>query len=201
MSETEASFSKARLEAFSDGVIAVIITIMVLELKAPESAQWADLLKLWPAFLGYLVSFVFLAIYWINHHNVLTRARRVTPGMIWANNILLFCLSLFPFATAYMAATHLAALPTVLYASLQFVCGLAFNLLLRTIIAQCEPGEAAIAALSADSRKAKLAHVIYAAAIALAYVSPLAALALFIAVAAGYVVPGVFARSITAPPP
>jgi uncharacterized membrane protein len=101
MAESEERFSKARLEAFSDGVIAVIITIMVLDLKAPESAEPAALFKLWPLFVIYLVSFVFVAIYWINHHNQLTSARYVTARLIWANNALLFALSLIPFATAW----------------------------------------------------------------------------------------------------
>ena len=93
----------SRLEAFSDGVIAVIITIMVLELKAPETPEPLALLKLWPSFAIYLVSFVMVAIYWINHHNLLVQAGRVTSRLIWANNTLLFCLSLIPFATAYVA--------------------------------------------------------------------------------------------------
>jgi hypothetical protein len=92
MADGPGRFSKARLEAFSDGVIAVIITIMVLDLKAPQSEEPAGLLRLWPSFLLYLVSFTFVAIYWINHHNLLTEARRVTASLIWANNALLFCL-------------------------------------------------------------------------------------------------------------
>src|SRR6516164_9176110 len=108
MAESEERFSKARLEAFSDGVIAVIITIMVLDLKAPASADPADLFRLWPSFVIYLVSFVYVAIYWINHHNLVFGARRVTARLIWANNALLFCLSLVPFATAYVADTDLA---------------------------------------------------------------------------------------------
>src|SRR5215831_13668187 len=102
MSESFDGFTKARLEAFSDGVIAVIITIMVLELKAPESAEPEALLDLWPNLAIYLVSFLFVAIYWINHHALLSGIERTTSAEIWANNCLLFCLSLFPFATAYV---------------------------------------------------------------------------------------------------
>ena len=123
MAEGEGRFSKARLEAFSDGVIAVIITIMVLDLKAPESAEPAALLKLWPSFLIYLVSFVFVAIYWINHHNLVVAARHVTARLIWANNALLFCLSLIPFATVYVAGTDLAPLAWVWNAGSQKFSG------------------------------------------------------------------------------
>ncbi len=122
MAESEGRFSKARLEAFSDGVIAVIITIMVLDLKAPQSAEPAALLKLWPSFAIYLFSFVFIAIYWINHHNLLVAARHVTASLIWANNALLFCLSLMPFATAYVAETDIAPFPTMVYGALQLAC-------------------------------------------------------------------------------
>jgi Endosomal/lysosomal potassium channel TMEM175/Delta-aminolevulinic acid dehydratase len=126
MPEAQRRFSMSRLEAFSDGVIAVIITIMVLELKAPETPEPAALLRLWPSFAIYLVSFVLVAIYWINHHNLLISAGGVTARLIWANNALLFCLSLIPFATAYVADTQLAPFPTMVYGALQFVCGLAY---------------------------------------------------------------------------
>ena len=129
MSEEEGRFTKGRLEAFSDGVIAVIITIMVLDLKAPENDHLLDLLKLWPAFASYLISFVFGAIYWINHHNAIAVAKRVTPGLIWANNLLLFSLSLFPFSTAYMAATGLSSTATMLYGGVQFACAVSFSIL------------------------------------------------------------------------
>ncbi len=100
LAESEGLYSKARLDAFSDSVIAVIVAIVVLDLKAPESAEPAALMKLWPSFAIYLVSFVFVAIYWINHHNLLVAAHHVTASVIWANNALLFCLSLIPFTTA-----------------------------------------------------------------------------------------------------
>jgi uncharacterized membrane protein len=135
MPEAQRRFSMSRLEAFSDGVIAVIITIMVLELKAPETPQPAALLRLWPSFAIYLVSFVLVAIYWINHHNLLASAGGVTARLIWANNALLFCLSLIPFATAYVADTRLAPFPTMVYGALQFACGLAYFLVLSTISA------------------------------------------------------------------
>src|SRR5260370_42173763 len=111
MSSPEGLFSKARVEAFSDGVMAVIITIMVLDLKAPRTADPSALFGLWPSFTIYLVSFFLTTIYWINHHGLITQARRVTAGLLWANNGVLFCASLIPFATAYVSPTHIAPLP------------------------------------------------------------------------------------------
>jgi uncharacterized membrane protein len=194
MSDTEGAFSKSRLEAFSDGVIAVIITIMVLELKAPESAEVGDLLKLWPSFAIYLVSFVFVAVYWINHHSILTLATRITPGIIWANNILLFCLSLIPFATAYVANTSLGPLPTEVYGALQLACSAGFALTFNTIVDQRRDDSEFMRTLVARRRRKNWLSVgAYALAVVAATVSPLSALAIFVAVLVAYVVPGLFA--------
>jgi uncharacterized membrane protein len=194
MSDTEGAFSKSRLEAFSDGVIAVIITIMVLELKAPESAEVGDLLKLWPSFAIYLVSFVFVAVYWINHHSILTLATRITPGIIWANNILLFCLSLIPFATAYVANTNLGPLPTEVYGALQLACSAGFALTFNTIVDQRRDDSEFMRTLVARRRRKNWLSVgAYALAVVAATVSPLSALAIFVAVLVAYVVPGLFA--------
>ena len=195
MAESEVPFSKPRLEAFSDGVMAVIITIMVLDLKAPDSDAPADLLKLWPSFSIYLVSFAFVAIYWINHHSILTAAPRATASLVWANNALLFSLSLIPFATAYVGATHLAPFPTMIYAALQFVCGLAFTLTFATIVAQRRGDAQFEEAARARRRKNFVALGVYLMSIAVAAISPLSALALFVAVAVAYVVPGLFAEA------
>jgi uncharacterized membrane protein len=194
MSDTEGAFSKSRFEAFSDGVIAVIITIMVLELKAPESAEVGDLLKLWPSFAIYLVSFVFVAVYWINHHSILTLATRITPGIIWANNILLFCLSLIPFATAYVANTNLGPLPTQVYGALQLACSAGFALTFNTIVDQRRDDSEFMRTLVARRRRKNWLSVgAYALAVVAATVSPLSALAIFVAVLVAYVVPGLFA--------
>jgi len=194
MTEMEGTFSKARLEAFSDGVIAVIITIMVLELKAPEHDALPELLKLWPSFSIYLVSFVFVAIYWINHHNLLTQARRVTPSLIWANNMLLFFLSLIPFATAYVANTRLAPLPTMVYAGLQFACSLGFALVFTMVMRQRRDDAEFMTVAVARRRKNLLSLGAYALSVVVAAVSPLGALAIFVGVAIAYVVPGLFAK-------
>lgn len=198
MADAESGFSKGRLEAFSDGVIAVIITIMVLELKAPEGEALGDLLKLWPSFAIYLVSFVFVAIYWINHHNLLTLAPRATPTLIWANNLLLFFLSLIPFATAYVANTRLAPLPTMIYAGLQFLCGLGFALTFTTIVAQRRDDAGFMIAAKPRGRKNLMSLAAYALSVVVAAFSPMGAMAIFVAVAFAYVVPGLFAKASTA---
>ena len=185
---------KGRMEAFSDGVIAIIITIMVLDLKAPETAEPDALLRLWPSFSIYVVSFVFVAIYWINHHNLLTEARRATASLIWANNALLLCLSLIPFATAYVAATHVAPFPTAVYGALQFACGLAFSLTFFTIVAQRRADNDFLAAVRLQRLQNVASLGVYALATAVAVFSPIGALALFILVALAYVVPGLFAE-------
>jgi uncharacterized membrane protein len=190
---TEAGFSRARLKAFSDGVIAVIITIMVLELKAPESPQVSELLKLAPSFAIYFVSFVFVAIYWINHHDLISQARRVSAAVIWANNALLLCLSLIPFATAYVAITHLAPFPTMVYGALQFSCGSAFALTFSTIARQRRDEPEFALAAQARQRKNWAGLAAYALAVVIAAYSPTSALLLFVAVAVAYVVPSLFA--------
>ena len=194
MAESEGRFSKARLEAFSDGVIAVIITIMVLDLKPPESHEPAALLKLWPSFAIYLFSFVFVAIYWINHHNLLIAARRVTATLIWANNALLFCLSLIPFATAYVGDTRMAPFPTMAYGALQLACALAFSLVVSTIAAQRRDEGDFMAHFRPRRTQDIAALVVYAAGTALAAFSPYGALGLYVLVALAYFVPGLIAE-------
>jgi len=125
---------KGRLEAFSDGVIAVIITIMVLELKAPHSESLAALLPLIPVFLVYVLSFIYVGIYWNNHHHLLHASNKVTGPILWANLHLLFWLSLIPFTTAWMGENHFAAAPTVLYGLVLLMCGVAYAILQETII-------------------------------------------------------------------
>ena len=192
MAQAENAFSMARVEAFSDGVLAVIITIMVLDLKAPETDDLAGLAKLWPSFAIYVVSFAFVAIYWINHHAIMMAARQATPSLIWANNALLLCLSLVPFATAYVGATHISPLATMIYAALQFACGVAFTLTYSTIVAQRRDDTEFMAAAQARKVQNRAAIAVYGVSILVAAVSPVSALALFVAVAVAYVVPGLF---------
>jgi uncharacterized membrane protein len=126
--------NKNRLEAFSDGVIAIIITIMVLEFKVPHGESLADLLPLWPVFLSYVLSFVNVGIYWNNHHHLLHTVKAVNGGVLWANLNLLFWLSLMPFATAWMGENHFASIPVVVYCIDLCLCAVAYTILQRTII-------------------------------------------------------------------
>ena len=120
---------KNRLEAFSDGVLAIIITIMVLELKVPKGEDWAELSALWPKFLSYLLSFIFVGIYWGNHHHLLHTVKRVSSGIIWSNMNLLFWLSLIPFATGWMGEAHFSQNTVVLYACVLMICGFSYYIL------------------------------------------------------------------------
>ena len=188
MSSSEGAFSKARVEAFSDGVMAVIITIMVLDLKAPWTAEPAALVRLGPSFAIYLVSFFLTTIYWINHHALLTQARYVSPGLLWANGGVLFSASLIPFATAYVGQTRLAPFPTAIYAGLQCFCGVAFNLMFRTIVRQRDDEEFRRRA-SVRYRQNLIAVAVFAASAVVALFSPIVAILLLTAVSLAYVAP------------
>ena len=188
MAGSESSFSKARVESFSDGVMAVIITILVLDLKAPQSAEPIALVKLWPSFAIYLVSFVLTTIYWINHHSLVTQARRVTTGLLWANSGVLFAASLIPFATAYVAATRLAPFPTAIYGGLQCLCAIAFNVLFRTIVQQRDD-EAFRRRARIRRRQNNIAVGVYAVSALVALFSPIVSILFFTAVSLAYVTP------------
>src|SRR5690349_12386208 len=177
-----------RLEAFSDGVIAILITIMVLELKVPHDAALAALRPLVPTFLAYLLSFVFLGIYWSNHHHMLHTTRHVDGAILWANLHLLFWLSLVPLATEWMGTTWPAALPTAAYGVVLLLAAGAYTLLQSTIIAR-QGARSPLAAAVGRDRKGKLSLALYAAAIPLAFAHPWAAAALYVAVALIWLVP------------
>jgi uncharacterized membrane protein len=177
-----------RLEAFSDGVIAILITIMVLELKTPEGRDWAALLTLKTKFSAYILSFTYLAIYWNNHHHLLQLTERVNGAMLWANLHLLFWLSLTPFATAWMGDTQLSTIPTAVYGSVLLMSGAAFNLLERVIIVSQGKDSPLKAAVGADV-KGKLSVLLYALAIVLAFWRPWVAASLYAVVAAMWLVP------------
>lgn len=177
-----------RLEAFSDGVIAIIITIMVLELKVPRGDGWSALSAALPAFLSYVLSFIYVGIYWNNHHHLLHAAGRVTGGILWANLHLLFWLSLFPFATAWMGENPHAVLPSALYGAVLLLAALAYFVLQRTIIRAEGEGSILARAVGADW-KGKLSPVLYMLGIGAALRSPRAAQALFLLVALLWLVP------------
>jgi uncharacterized membrane protein len=177
-----------RLEAFSDGVVAILITIMVLELKTPPGDDWASLRSLAPRFCPYVLSFVMLGIYWNNHHHMIHMTDRVTGGILWANLHLLFWLSLIPFGTAWVGETALAPLPTAIYAGVLMLAGTAYYVLKTAIIRSQGPQSKLQAALGSDA-KGILSVVMYALAMPLAFVNPWIAAAIMVAVALIWLVP------------
>lgn len=180
---------KGRLEAFSDGVIAVIITIMVLELKAPHEPTLAALHALWPVLLSYLLSFIYVGIYWNNHHHMFKAVQRIDGRVMWANLHLLFWISLFPFVTAWMSENHFAPVPTALYGGVLLMAAIAWPITARALIA-CNGRESPLANAMGRDAKGKLAIVLYALAIPLAlFVNAWIACALYVAVAAIWFVP------------
>jgi len=180
--------AKGRLEAFTDGVMAVIITIMVLELKAPEGADLGALQPLMPAFLTYVLSFVYLGIYWNNHHHMLHATERVNGAILWANLHLLFWLSLVPFITGWMGENHFSPLPTAVYGAVLLCAGVAYYILQTTIIRAQGPHSTLAAAIGRDL-KGKVSPLLYAAAIPLAFVHLLIADALYVTVALMWLIP------------
>ncbi|HTY02778.1 MAG TPA: TMEM175 family protein [Rhodocyclaceae bacterium] len=179
---------KNRLEAFSDGVLAIIITIMVLELKVPHSAEIAALADLLPVFLTYVLSFVYLGIYWNNHHHMLHTVRRVSGGILWANLHLLFWLSLFPFATGWMGENHFAAVPTATYGFVLLMAAIAYWLLQRAIIVT-QGGDSLLARAVGRDFKGKMSPLFYLAAIPAAFVAPAISEFLYVAVALMWLIP------------
>jgi uncharacterized membrane protein len=179
---------KGRLEAFSDGVIAIIITIMVLELKVPSGNTLASLLPLAPVLLSYVLSFVYVGIYWNNHHHMLSTSHRVSGSVLWANLHLLFWLSLFPFTTAWMGENHFAASPTAVYGTVLLMAAVAYWMLQQALIATEGPGSVLRRAIGADW-KGKLSPLLYLSGIALTFWRPWAAQALYVLVALIWLVP------------
>jgi len=179
---------KGRLEAFSDGVIAIIITIMVLELKVPHATEFAELKPLLPVFLSYVLSFIYVGIYWNNHHHMFHCTRYVTGGILWANLYLLFWLSLFPFTTGWMGENHLAPTPTAVYGFVLLMAAIAYFILQRTIIAHQGRGSLLAAAVGRDW-KGKLSPVLYFLAIPLAFVSPWFSSGIYVFVALMWLIP------------
>ena len=179
---------KGRLEAFSDGVIAVLITIMVLELKVPHGTDPDTLRPLVPIFLTYVLSFVFLGIYWNNHHHMLQATERINGAILWANLHLLFWLSLVPLVTGWMGENNFASLPTAVYGAVLLMAGFAYTILQAAIIRHQGP-HSKLAAAVGRGGKAKLSTVLYAAAIPLAFVNELIADGIYVFVALMWLVP------------
>jgi uncharacterized membrane protein len=179
---------KNRLEAFSDGVLAVIITVMVLELRVPHSSDLAALRPLLPVLLTYLLSFIYLGIYWNNHHHLLKAAHKVTAGIMWANLHLLFWLSLFPFVTGWMGENHFTPAPTALYGTVMLLAAIAYYILQSVIVAADGPGSKLAASIGRDL-KGKLSPVLYGIAIAASFFRPWIAGCIYVGVAFLWLVP------------
>ena len=179
---------KGRLEAFSDGVIAIIITIMVLELKVPHGANLAALEPVIPIFISYILSFTFVGIYWNNHHHMLHAAKHVSGAVLWSNMHLLFWLSMLPVVTGWMGENHRAAVPTAAYGVVCLMCGVAW-LILQTAFVRLHGKDSGFARALGGDAKGKLSALAYAAAIVLAFVDPWISDALYAMVAAMWFVP------------
>lgn len=177
-----------RLEAFSDGVLAIIITIMVLEMDVPREAAFAALAPILPVFLSYVLSFVYLGIYWNNHHHMLQVTERVSGAVLWANLHLLFWLSLVPFVTSWMGENHFAPVPTSLYGVVLLMAALAYWILQRSILKEQGPSSILASAIGRDL-KGKLSPVLYAVAIPAAFLRPWISGMLYVAVALMWLVP------------
>jgi uncharacterized membrane protein len=180
--------SKGRLEAFSDGVIAIIITIMVLELTIPHEPGLGALRPLIPKFLSYVLSFIYIGIYWNNHHHLLQAVRQVNGRILWANMNLLFWLSLIPFVTGWMGENHFAARPVALYGVVLLLTGFAYVILTRTLIIY-QGADSTLAIAVGRDFKGKVSLVLYAAAISLSFVNSWFACALYVLVAVMWFIP------------
>jgi uncharacterized membrane protein len=179
---------KGRMEAFSDGVIAIIITIMVLELHVPHGDNIRDLMPMLPVLFSYVLGFVNVGIYWNNHHHMLYAAETINGSILWANLNLLFWLSVIPFVTAWMGENHFAKWPVILYSCVLIMNGLSYNILCRLLIREAGPGSALAQIMNKDW-KGKLSVIIYAVAIGLAFLNALLGLALTIIVAIMWFIP------------
>ena len=179
---------KTRLEAFSDGVVAIIITIMVLEMRAPHDTDLASLRPLLPVFLSYVLSFVHVGIYWNNHHHLLHTARHVTGGILWANLHLLFWLSLVPFVTAWMGENHFEQQPVALYGVVMMMAGVAYYILTTTLIRHHGP-ESGLRAAVGNDFKGLISVVMYVIAITVSFANHWVSLAIYVAVTLMWLIP------------
>lgn len=180
--------TKGRLEAFSDGVLAIIITIMVLELKPPHNDSINAILELWPVFVSYILSFVYIAIYWNNHHHMLQATQRVSGKVLWNNAHLLFWLSLVPFVTAWMGENHFTTIPVALYGFILLMCGIAYYLLAQSLVKVHGKESDFSKALKSDF-KGKISVVIYIIGIALTFLHPTIGFISYVVVAIMWFIP------------
>ncbi|WP_075793753.1 TMEM175 family protein [Massilia putida] len=178
----------SRLEAFSDGVIAIIITIMVLELKPPHGSDFRSLLPLWPVFMSYILSFVYVGIYWNNHHHLIHAVKEISGGVLWANLHLLFWLSLIPFVTAWMGENHFETGPTAAYGFVLFMCSIAYLLLARGLIVN-HPKNSTLASALHNDRKGAISIALYLTGVALSWFAAWLGFLVYAAVAVIWLIP------------
>ncbi|HXL58195.1 MAG TPA: TMEM175 family protein [Chitinophagaceae bacterium] len=179
---------KGRVEAFSDGVMAIIITVMLLEIKVPHGDELNLLKPVVPVFISYILSFIYLGIYWNNHHHMMHSVQHVNGKVLWANTHLLFWLSLIPFATGWMGENNFTKWPVILYGTILLMCGVAYYILSQTLIGLHGKNSTIANAIGSD-KKGKLSVVIYAFAIALSFINPWIGMALYTIVAAMWIIP------------
>ncbi len=179
---------KNRLEAFSDGVLAILITIMVLEMKVPHGSKWEDLGPVLPVFLTYILSFVYIGIYWNNHHHLLKACRHVNASIMWANLHLLFWLSLLPFVTGWMGENHFTKLPSALYGAVLLLSAIAYYILQRAIVAE-RGHDSALAKSIGKDLKGKSSPLLYAVGIVVSFFAPEAAGVIYAGVAIMWLIP------------
>jgi len=179
---------RGRLEAFSDGVLAIVITIMVLEMKVPHGTDWTVLSELWPVFLSYILSFVYIGIYWNNHHHLLSAVDHVNGSIMWTNLHLLFWLTLVPFVTGWMGENHFAPVPTMLYGAVLLMAAIAYWILQGRILA-AQPPESPLRREMGTDLKGKLSPLVYLTGIAAAYFVPMIAFGIYALVAVLWFVP------------
>jgi uncharacterized membrane protein len=188
----EKQMTTARMEAFSDGVIAIIVTIMVLELKVPADMHPAALAAMWPTFLSYALSYLMVAEYWVNHHHLLQRAQRIDSRVLWANILFLFCISFIPFATAYLGQSRGGSFAVAVYSGVSLVCGISFLLLNNVIAGPAEEDGRLDAIHRGAQRKGLLAISIYLGAVIVSFRSPVVALLMDLGVAIIYFIPSMW---------
>ena len=191
--------NKGRMEAFSDGVLAIIITIMVLEIKVPHGSQWEALKPLIPTFISYVLSFTFVGVYWANHHHMLQYAERASHTIIWANLLVLFFVSLIPFFTAYMAENRMQPFTTALYAGVFFLVTVAFMILQKTVANESAPDGESKQRYRTASKRNWIALVAYVFAIFAAWLHPALSLIVIFGIAALYFIPDAFSRRQSKP--
>jgi uncharacterized membrane protein len=184
----DAGMTKGRLEAFSDGVLAIVITIMVLEMKSPHDPRWQTLMGLWPVFISYVLSFIYIGIYWNNHHHMLHAVKQVNGGVLWANMHLLFWLSLIPFTTGWMGETHFAEWPVRLYGVNLLACAGAYTILVRALVG-ANGQDSTIAKAVGSDRKGNVSLLLYLCGIAGTFLHPWLGYLAYVTVAAIWLVP------------